>query len=81
MFGYSLVVIALSVWFHIAADTTPFYLVVALVAGLLFLWRTFGLLRRPNAVQAWKVFTFSIVYLAALFIAIAIDVLVYGTGS
>lgn len=78
MFGYSVVVIAFSLWFHVVAGTSFLYLTVALVGGLFFLWRTLGLLRRPNAVQAMKVFTFSIVYLGALFIAIAIDVLVFG---
>jgi heme O synthase-like polyprenyltransferase len=32
-------------------------------------------------VQAMKVFTFSIIYLGALFIAIAVDVLVFGAVS
>ena len=79
MFGYSVVVIAFSLWFHVVAGTSFLYLTVALVGGVFFLWRTLGLLRRPNAVQAMKVFTFSIVYLGALFIAIAIDVLAFGT--
>ncbi|MDE0874048.1 MAG: heme o synthase [Acidimicrobiales bacterium] len=81
MFGYSVVVIAFSLWFHVVAGTSFLYLTVALVGGLFFLWRTLGLLRHPNAVQAMKVFTFSIVYLGALFIAIAIDVLVFGAVS
>lgn len=81
MFGYTIVVIAFSLWFHVVAGTSFLYLTVALVGGLSFLWRTLGLLRRPNAVQAMKVFTFSIVYLGALFVAIAIDVLVFGAVS
>ena len=81
MFAYSVVVIVLSLWFHIVAGTNFLYLTVALVGGLLFLWRTLGLLRRPHAAQAMKVFTFSIVYLAALFIAIAVDVLAFGVVS
>ena len=81
MFGYSVVVIAFSLWFHVVAGTSFLYLTVALVGGVFFLWRTLGLLRRPNAVEAMKVFTFSIVYLGALFIAIAIDVLVFGAVS
>ena len=81
MFAYSVVVIVLSLWFHIVAGTNFLYLTVALVGGLLFLWRTLGLLRRPHAAQAMKVFTFSIVYLGALFIAIAVDVLAFGVVS
>ncbi|MEC9338548.1 MAG: heme o synthase [Actinomycetota bacterium] len=81
MFGYSVVVVALSLWFHAVAGTDFLYLSVAVVGGLAFLWRTFGLFRRPTAAQAMKVFTFSIIYLGALFIAIAIDVLAFGTVS
>ena len=81
MFGYSVVVVALSLWFHAVAGTDFLYLSVAVVGGLAFLWRTFGLFRRPTAAQAMKVFTFSIIYLGALFIAIAIDVLAFGAVS
>jgi len=81
MVAYTVIVIALSLWFHSVAETSFLYLSVAIASGLVFLWRTIELLRRPNSVQAMKVFTYSIVYLGALFIAVAIDVLVYGASA
>ena len=81
MILYTVIVLALSLWFHFVADLNLIYLTVAVLGGLVFLWRTINLLRLPNATQAMKVFTYSIVYLGALFIAVAIDVLTYGTGT
>jgi len=81
MIAYTVVVLGLSLWFHGVAGTSFLYLAVAVTGGLLFLWRTIELLRRPNSVQAMKVFTYSIVYLGALFIAVAVDVLVYGVSA
>ncbi len=78
---YTIVVFGLSIWFHVLADMSFVYLSVALIGGLVFLWRTLGLLRKPTSAQAMKVFVYSIVYLGALFIAVAIDVLTYGTTS
>ena len=78
---YTVVIFGLSIWFHVAADMGFVYLSVALIGGLVFLWRTLGLLRKPTSVQAMKVFVYSNVYLGALFIAMAIDVLTYGTTS
>ena len=78
---YTIVIFGLSIWFHDAADMSFVYLSVALIGGLLFLWRTLGLLRKPTSVQAMKVFVYSNVYLGALFIAMAIDVLTYGTTT
>lgn len=76
MIWYTIVVIALSVWFHAAAGTGAVYLVSAIAMGALFLWHTIRLLRSPDARQAMKVFGYSITYLGALFLAMAVDVLV-----
>tara|TARA_B100001559_G_scaffold103766_1_gene87309 strand:+ start:15845 stop:16762 length:918 start_codon:yes stop_codon:yes gene_type:complete len=81
MIAYTVVVMGLSLWFHIVAGTSLLYLAVAVAGGLVFLWRTIELLRRPNSVQAMKVFHFSIIYLGALFVAVAVDVLVYGASA
>ncbi|HCJ86489.1 MAG TPA: protoheme IX farnesyltransferase, partial [Acidimicrobiaceae bacterium] len=56
MIAYTVVVMGLSLWFHIVAGTSLLYLAVAVAGGLVFLWRTIELLRRPNSVQAMKVF-------------------------
>ena len=81
MIAYTVVVMGLSLWFHIVAGTSLLYLAVAVAGGLVFLWRTIELLRRPNSAQAMKVFHFSIIYLGALFVAVAVDVLVYGASA
>ena len=78
---YTVAVFGLSIWFHVVAGMRFVYLSVALIGGLVFLWRTLELLRKPTSVQAMKVFVYSIVYLGALFIAVAIDVLTYGMTS
>ena len=69
-------VVGLSLWFHAAAGTGALYLVCALAFGALFLWHTVRLLRAPDTRQAMKVFGYSITYLGALFLAMAVDVLV-----
>ena len=76
MIWYTLVVVGLSLWFHVAAGTGVVYLVCALGFGGLFTWHTVRLLRAPDTRQAMKVFGYSITYLGALFVAMAVDVLV-----
>jgi protoheme IX farnesyltransferase len=52
------------------------YLGTAIVLGGVFVYRTLRLWREAGAARAWGVFTYSIVYLAALFGAVALDALV-----
>jgi protoheme IX farnesyltransferase len=58
------------------ASMGPIYIAVAVVFGGLFIHRALILWRDPSQDRAWKVFTFSIWYLAALFAAVAADALV-----
>jgi heme o synthase len=76
MVWYTAVVIGLSLWFHAAAGTGWIYLAVAVLAGAAFLVHTVKLFRAPDALQAMKVFGYSITYLGLLFLAMAVDVLV-----
>ena len=76
MVCYTVVVIGLSIWFHVVAGTGVIYLAAAVVTGGLFLWHTVRLLQNPDTRQAMRVFGFSITYLGALFVAMAVDVLV-----
>ncbi|MFT5530357.1 MAG: protoheme IX farnesyltransferase [Candidatus Poriferisodalaceae bacterium] len=76
MIWYTVVVIALSLWFHVAAGTGAVYLLVALSSGIFFLVHTIKLLKDPDAGRAMRVFGYSITYLGALFLAMAVDVLV-----
>jgi protoheme IX farnesyltransferase len=54
----------------------PIYLGTAVVLGGAFVFRALRLWREPSEVRAWSLFKFSVVYLAALFAAVAIDALV-----
>jgi protoheme IX farnesyltransferase len=59
-----------------AAGMGPAYLASAVVLGAWFLWRAAGLVRRPSPGAALLLFRTSIPYLALLFAAVALDVLV-----
>jgi protoheme IX farnesyltransferase len=52
------------------------YLGAALVLGLVLLWLAFALQRDPTPPRARRLFSFSLAYLALLFVAMAIDPLV-----
>ena len=65
----SLVVVAV-------ADMGPIYGVTALITGLMFLWGTIDLGRRPTPQRSMRVFGFSITYVTVLFGALTVDVLV-----
>ena len=52
------------------------YGVSALVLGALFAWMAFALWRQTTRPHAVKLFHFSMIYLALLFVAMAIDVTV-----
>ena len=74
--AYSVAVWALGVAFAPIADMGWIYLATSIVAGGMFTLYSVQLLRDPNAKRAMKVFTFSLTYLTALFLAMAVDQLV-----
>jgi protoheme IX farnesyltransferase len=61
------------------ANTTPFYVVAAVVLGAGFLWEAHRLLARVNAgltgvaLRPMRFFHLSNAYLALLFLAVAVD--------
>jgi protoheme IX farnesyltransferase len=73
---YSVVVVATTLVLPLVADTGVIYLVAAIVLGVAFILRAMQLVRASTPTRAIKFFTFSNVYLALLFAAIAIDTLV-----
>ncbi|MCB1248449.1 MAG: heme o synthase [Acidimicrobiales bacterium] len=73
---YSVVVVVLSLVFGPVADLGAIYLVSAAVLGGLLLWYSVQVLREESAKRAMRLFTWSITYLTALFVAMAVDVLV-----
>ncbi len=76
IFLYSLVLFGTTLLLWPIADMGPIYLVAAVVLGGIFVYRALVLWRRPEPDASWRVFTYSIVYLAALFGAVALDAIV-----
>ena len=76
IFLYSLVLFATTLVLVPAANLGAIYLSTAVVLGGLFVYRALVLWRRPDPDRGWRLFTYSILYLAALFGAVALDALV-----
>ena len=74
--AYTVAVWALSLVFTPVASMGWIYFGVALVSGAMFTGYAVQLLRDPTPKRAMTVFTFSITYLTALFVAMAVDQLV-----
>ena len=55
----------------------PVYLVLSLILNGIFLWQAVAILRNPNNANIWRLYKFSLLYLALLFIAMGIDRLFY----
>jgi protoheme IX farnesyltransferase len=55
----------------------PVYLVLALALGGIFLWQAIDILRKPTNVNIWRLYKFSLLYLALLFLAMGVDRLFY----
>lgn len=73
--AYSLIVVALSLGFAPAAGMRLPYAAAAVGLGAVFLARALALRRAPDAARARRLFSFSILYLAGLFGAVAADAL------
>ncbi len=59
----------------------PVYLVQALILNGIFLWQAIAILRGPTNGNIWRLYRYSLVYLALLFIAMGVDQLFYeGSG-
>jgi protoheme IX farnesyltransferase len=75
IFLYSLVLFGTTLLLYPIGHMGTIYLSTAIALGGVFVYRTLRLWRRGGAGRAWGVFTYSIVYLAALFGAVALDAL------
>jgi len=73
IFLYSLLLFAVTVALWPLGHMGTVYLVVAVGLGGMFCYKALVLWRTPSPERAWKLFGFSIVYLAALFSAVAVD--------
>jgi len=76
IFLYSLVLFGTTLLLVPVASMGPIYLGTAVVLGGAFVYRALRLWRTPSEDRAWKLFKFSILYLGALFAAVAIDALI-----
>jgi protoheme IX farnesyltransferase len=80
---YTILLVAMTIVFAIVARMGPIYLVAAIVLGGIFLWRAWVLWRQGTSperstAQAIRLYRWSILYLALLFAAIAVDTLAVG---
>jgi heme o synthase len=75
IFLYSLVLFAVTLVLVPVADMGTVYLTTAVVLGGTFVYRALVLWRAPSEDRSWKLFKFSVVYLGALFGAVAVDAL------
>ena len=76
IFLYSLVLFGTTLLLAPVAGMGPIYLGTAVVLGGVFVYRALVLRRHAGADRSWRLFTYSIVYLAALFGAVALDAIV-----
>jgi protoheme IX farnesyltransferase len=76
IFLYSLVLFGATLLLVPVASMGPIYLVTAVGLGGSFVYRALRLWRDPSDAKAWALFKFSVLYLGALFAAVAIDALV-----
>jgi protoheme IX farnesyltransferase len=75
IFLYSLVLFGTTLMLYPIGNMGSIYLSTAIVLGGVFVYRTLRLWREPGSDRAWGVFKYSIVYLSALFGAVALDAL------
>jgi protoheme IX farnesyltransferase len=73
---YSLVLFGTSLLLVPLAHMGPVYSATAVVLGAWFVWRALVLWRGTSPAESMRLFRFSIVYLALLFAAVAVDVAV-----
>jgi len=76
IFAYSWVVVLVSFTLGLTTTVGAVYLVAAAVLGVAFIAGAAQLLRSPDPARAIRYFGYSNVYLAALFVAVAVDTLV-----
>jgi protoheme IX farnesyltransferase len=75
IFLYSLLLFAATLVLVPVASMGPIYLGTAVLLGGSFVFRALRLWREPSDARAWALFKFSVLYLGALFAAVAIDAL------
>jgi len=59
----------------------PVYLVLALVLNGVFLWEAVDIWRKPTNANVWRLYKYSLLFLALLFLAMGIDHLFYSVPA
>ena len=71
---YTILLVVVTVLPYLTGMSGLIYLVSALVLGAIFLWYAINIITRPKDVQiARKTFTYSIIYLMLIFLALLVD--------
>jgi protoheme IX farnesyltransferase len=73
IFGYTLVLVALTLVFTASSTLGPVYLGMAAVLGAVLVWMAWQLRREQTARRARHLYLYSLLYLAVLFVAIMVD--------
>ncbi len=77
MLGYTIMLVPLTVLPWLSGTQGALYAIAAVLLGARLLWYCVKLLREPDPTPlAWRMYQFSLVYLALLFLAMAVDRLV-----
>ena len=74
---YSVILMAFSLLPVFLRLFGPVYLVLALVLNGIFLWQAVAILRNPTNAHVWRLYKYSLLFLALLFLAMGVDHLFY----
>ena len=75
---YSIALIPVTLLLIPTGDLRWIYLATAVVGGVLFVWKSYELYRRPADISPISVYKFSMLYLAVLFMAMGADAVIFG---
>ena len=75
---YSIALIPVTLLLIPTGDLRWIYLATAVVGGVLFVWKSYELYKRPGEVSPISVYKFSMLYLAVLFMAMGADAVIFG---
>ena len=73
IFGYTIVLVALTLVFMASSTLGPVYLGMAALLGAVLMWMAWQLRREQTARRARHLYLYSLLYLAVLFVAIMVD--------
>ena len=75
---YSALLVPITLALGPAADLGWIYYGTAIVTGLLFVWYAYQLFRRPETTPPIRLYKYSLLYLALVFIAMGLDAAILG---